>query len=92
MIHLEPSSATEPSPRLDPTHVVVTRILPSRRCTSQGNCLSVSSGTDKYWFAAGRHGMCLVIFIVLSISTLLTLFMVPAMYMFIGSTHHQEAE
>ncbi|HCT05544.1 MAG TPA: hypothetical protein DIW86_09295, partial [Pseudomonas sp.] len=42
--------------------------------------------------AAGRHDMGLVIFSGLSIGTLLTLFMVPAMYMFIGATHHQEAE
>ncbi|NIL18337.1 hypothetical protein HBJ59_18105 [Pseudomonas sp. AN3A02] len=42
--------------------------------------------------AAGRHDMGLVIFAGLSIGTVLTLFMVPAMYMFIGSTHHQEAE
>ncbi|MGP0016342.1 efflux RND transporter permease subunit [Pseudomonas sp.] len=41
--------------------------------------------------AAGRHDMGLVIFAGLSIGTLLTLFMVPAMYLFIGSTHHQEA-
>ncbi len=40
--------------------------------------------------AAGRHDMGLVIFAGLSIGTLLTLFMVPAMYMFIGTTHHQE--
>ncbi|BCQ62910.1 hypothetical protein PBOI14_46600 [Pseudomonas sp. Boi14] len=37
--------------------------------------------------AAGRHDMGLVIFAGLSIGTLLTLFMVPAMYLFIGSTH-----
>nr|WP_256576826.1 MULTISPECIES: hypothetical protein [unclassified Pseudomonas] len=36
--------------------------------------------------------MGLVIFAGLSIGTVLTLFMVPAMYMFIGSTHHQEAQ
>ncbi|MEF9672103.1 hypothetical protein QNM99_05700 [Pseudomonas sp. PCH446] len=35
--------------------------------------------------------MGLVIFAGLSIGTLLTLFMVPAMYLFIGTTHHQEA-
>jgi multidrug efflux pump len=42
--------------------------------------------------AAGRHDMGLVIFSGLSIGTLLTLFMVPAMYLFIGSTHHHETE
>ncbi|MBO4968903.1 MAG: efflux RND transporter permease subunit, partial [Pseudomonas sp.] len=41
--------------------------------------------------AAGRHDMGLVIFAGLSIGTLLTLFMVPAMYMFIGSSHHLQA-
>ncbi|WP_191488810.1 efflux RND transporter permease subunit [Pseudomonas sp. FEN] len=40
--------------------------------------------------AAGRHDMGLVIFAGLSIGTLLTLFMVPAMYLFIGTTHQQE--
>lgn len=40
--------------------------------------------------AAGRHDMGLVIFAGLSIGTLLTLFMVPAMYMFIGATHRHE--
>ncbi|KAF2407387.1 efflux pump membrane transporter BepG [Pseudomonas antarctica] len=42
--------------------------------------------------AAGRHDMGLVIFAGLSIGTLLTLFMVPAMYMFIGETHHQQTQ
>ncbi|GAB2891346.1 efflux RND transporter permease subunit [Paralcaligenes sp. KSB-10] len=42
--------------------------------------------------AAGRHDMGLVIFAGLSIGTMLTLFMVPAMYMFIGTTHRHEAE
>ncbi len=42
--------------------------------------------------AAGRHDMGLVIFSGLSIGTLLTLFMVPAMYMFIGETHHKDVE
>lgn len=41
--------------------------------------------------AAGRHDMGLVIFAGLSIGTLLTLLMVPAMYMFIGSSHHFQA-
>lgn len=40
--------------------------------------------------AAGRHDMGLVIFAGLSIGTLLTLFVVPAMYMFVGSTHTRE--
>ncbi|AIO31159.1 acrB/AcrD/AcrF family protein [Burkholderia cenocepacia] len=40
--------------------------------------------------AAGRHDMGLVIFAGLGIGTLLTLFVVPAMYMFVGSTHRRE--
>jgi multidrug efflux pump len=40
--------------------------------------------------AAGRHDMGLVIFAGLGIGTLLTLFVVPAMYMFVGSTHTRE--
>jgi len=40
--------------------------------------------------AAGRHDMGLVIFTGLSIGTLVTLFVVPAMYLFIGSTHKHE--
>ncbi|WP_175965976.1 efflux RND transporter permease subunit [Burkholderia sp. BCC0322] len=41
--------------------------------------------------AAGRHDMGLVIFSGLGIGTLLTLFVVPAMYMFVGSTHATDA-
>ncbi|MGC5702671.1 efflux RND transporter permease subunit [Pseudomonas sp. NFXW11] len=41
--------------------------------------------------AAGRHDMGLVIFSGLSIGTLLTLFMVPAMYLFIGTNHQATA-
>jgi multidrug efflux pump len=41
--------------------------------------------------AAGRHAMGLVIFTGLSIGTLFTLFVVPAMYMFLGAEHHHEA-
>ncbi|PMS31298.1 multidrug efflux pump [Trinickia symbiotica] len=40
--------------------------------------------------AAGRHDMGLVIFAGLGVGTLLTLFVVPAMYMFVGSTHVRE--
>ena len=38
--------------------------------------------------AAGRRAMGLVIFTGLSIGTLFTLFIVPAMYLFIGADHH----
>jgi len=40
--------------------------------------------------AAGRHDMGLVIFAGLGIGTIMTLFVVPAMYLFIGSTHKHE--
>jgi len=39
--------------------------------------------------AAGRHAMGLVIFTGLSIGTLFTLFVVPAVYMLLGAEHHQ---
>lgn len=45
--------------------------------------LVIASGAG----AAGRHAMGLVIFSGLSIGTLFTLFVVPAMYMFIGADH-----
>jgi multidrug efflux pump len=41
--------------------------------------------------AAGRHAMGLVIFTGLSIGTLFTLFVVPAMYMLLAADHHREA-
>lgn len=41
--------------------------------------------------AAGRHAMGLVIFTGLSIGTLFTLFVVPAMYLFMAADHHHEA-
>lgn len=48
--------------------------------------LVIASGAG----AAGRHAMGLVIFSGLSIGTLFTLFVVPAMYLAIGSTHAKE--
>ena len=48
--------------------------------------LVVASGAG----AAGRHAMGLVIFTGLSIGTLFTLFVVPAMYMFISGKHEAE--
>jgi multidrug efflux pump len=39
--------------------------------------------------AVGRYHMGLVIFTGISIGTLFTLFVVPAMYMFLGAEHHQ---
>jgi multidrug efflux pump len=40
--------------------------------------------------AAGRQSMGIVIFTGLSIGTLFTLFVVPAMYLFIGADHHRK--
>jgi multidrug efflux pump len=42
--------------------------------------------------AGGRYAMGLVIFTGLSIGTLFTLFVVPAMYMFIAGEHVKENE
>jgi multidrug efflux pump len=39
--------------------------------------------------AAGRQAMGLVIFTGLSIGTLFTLLVVPAMYLFLGAEHHR---
>jgi len=41
--------------------------------------------------AVGRYHMGLVIFTGISIGTLFTLFVVPAMYMFLGAEHHEAA-
>jgi multidrug efflux pump len=46
--------------------------------------LVIASGAG----AAGRQSMGIVIFTGLSIGTLFTLFVVPAMYLFIGADHH----
>jgi multidrug efflux pump len=48
--------------------------------------LVIASGAG----AAGRNAMGLVIFTGLSIGTLFTLFVVPAMYMFLAADHHAE--
>ncbi|HXD39858.1 MAG TPA: efflux RND transporter permease subunit [Ramlibacter sp.] len=48
--------------------------------------LVIASGAG----AAGRHAMGLVIFAGLSIGTLFTLFVVPAMYLFIGANHGKQ--
>jgi multidrug efflux pump len=50
--------------------------------------LVIASGAG----AAGRQAMGLVIFTGLSIGTLFTLFVVPAMYLFIGADHSKHAE
>ena len=49
--------------------------------------LVIASGAG----AAGRHAMGLVIFSGMSIGTLFTLFVVPAMYLFIGADHGEKA-
>ncbi len=49
--------------------------------------LVIASGAG----AAGRHAMGLVLFTGLSIGTLFTLFVVPAMYMLLGAEHHRAA-
>ncbi|HEX4232822.1 MAG TPA: efflux RND transporter permease subunit [Caldimonas sp.] len=48
--------------------------------------LVIASGAG----AAGRYAMGLVIFTGLAIGTLFTLFVVPAMYLFIGADHHRQ--
>jgi multidrug efflux pump len=50
--------------------------------------LVIASGAG----AAGRHAMGLVIFTGMAIGTLFTLFVVPAMYMFIGADHAKQAK
>src|SRR4029079_17963905 len=64
-------------PILMTTAAMVFRVVP----------LVVASGAG----AAGRHAMGLVIFTGMSIGTLFTLFVVPAMYMFIGGEHKATA-
>jgi multidrug efflux pump len=49
--------------------------------------LLIASGAG----AVGRYHMGLVIFTGISIGTFFTLFVVPAMYMFLGAEHHDEA-
>ncbi|HYL69985.1 MAG TPA: efflux RND transporter permease subunit, partial [Candidatus Dormibacteraeota bacterium] len=49
--------------------------------------LVIASGAG----AAGRRNMGIVLFTGLAIGTLFTLFVVPAMYMFIGADHSHEA-
>src|SRR5580698_6900047 len=50
--------------------------------------LLIASGAG----AVGRNHMGLVIFTGISIGTLFTLFVVPAMYMFLGAEHHEAAQ
>jgi multidrug efflux pump len=74
---LEEAAGVRLRPILMTTAAMVLGVLP----------LVIASGAG----AAGRNAMGLVIFTGLSIGTLFTLFVVPAMYMFIGADHHREA-
>jgi multidrug efflux pump len=79
---IEEAAATRLRPILMTTAAMVFGVVP----------LVIASGAG----AAGRHAMGLVIFTGLSIGTLFTLFVVPAMYMFLAGEHkaetHAEAE
>jgi multidrug efflux pump len=70
---IEEASSVRLRPILMTTFAMVLGVLP----------LVFASGAG----AAGRHDMGLVIFSGLSIGTLFTLFVVPAVYMFIGADH-----
>jgi multidrug efflux pump len=70
---IEEASSVRLRPILMTTFAMVLGVVP----------LVIASGAG----AAGRHDMGLVIFSGLSIGTLFTLFVVPAVYMFIGADH-----
>ena len=74
---IEAAAGTRLRPILMTTAAMVFGVVP----------LVVASGAG----AAGRHAMGLVIFTGLSIGTLFTLFVVPAMYLFLASEHKAEA-
>ena len=74
---IEQASSIRLRPILMTTAAMVFGVLP----------LVVASGAG----AAGRHAMGLVIFTGLSIGTLFTLFVVPAMYLFVGAEHKKVA-
>jgi len=71
---IEAAAGTRLRPILMTTAAMVFGVIP----------LVIASGAG----AAGRFSMGLVIFTGLSIGTLFTLFVVPAMYLFIGADHH----
>ncbi|HKT97102.1 MAG TPA: efflux RND transporter permease subunit [Paraburkholderia sp.] len=75
---LEEAAAVRLRPILMTTAAMVLGVVP----------LVIASGAG----AAGRNAMGLVIFTGLSIGTLFTLFVVPAMYMFIAADHHRDRE
>jgi multidrug efflux pump len=74
---IEEAAATRLRPILMTTAAMVFGVVP----------LVIASGAG----AAGRHAMGLVIFTGLSIGTLFTLFVVPAMYMWLAGEHKAEA-
>jgi multidrug efflux pump len=71
---IEEAAAVRLRPILMTTAAMVLGVVP----------LVVAAGAG----AAGRHAMGLVIFTGLSIGTLFTLFVVPAMYLLLGADHH----
>jgi multidrug efflux pump len=74
---IEMAAGTRLRPILMTTAAMVFGVIP----------LVIASGAG----AAGRHAMGLVIFTGMSIGTLFTLFVVPAMYMFLAGEHKVEA-
>ncbi|SIT43550.1 Uncharacterized transporter HI_0895 [Paraburkholderia ribeironis] len=74
---LEEAAGARLRPILMTTAAMVLGVLP----------LVIASGAG----AAGRNAMGLVVFTGLSIGTLFTLFVVPAMYMLLGADHHQSS-
>lgn len=75
---IEEAAATRLRPILMTTAAMVFGVVP----------LVIASGAG----AAGRHAMGLVIFTGLSIGTLFTLFVVPAMYLFLSGQHKAEPQ
>jgi len=72
---IEEAAAVRLRPILMTTAAMVLGVVP----------LVIASGAG----AAGRYAMGLVIFTGLSIGTFFTLFVVPAMYLFLGAEHHK---
>jgi len=75
---IEEAAATRLRPILMTTAAMVFGVVP----------LVIASGAG----AAGRHAMGLVIFTGLSIGTLFTLFVVPAMYLFLSGQHKADSQ
>jgi multidrug efflux pump len=75
---IEEAAAVRLRPILMTTFAMVLGVIP----------LVIAAGAG----AAGRHSIGLVIFTGISIGTLFTLFVVPAMYLLLGQDHHAERE